>query len=57
MISQVIDNFSCTTEDLNRVEKFEISEEEYAKKTGKTLAFILYTKLVNDNFLPIPWAM
>jgi len=33
---QVIDNFSCTTEDLNHVKKFEISEEEYAKKTGET---------------------
>jgi hypothetical protein len=39
---QVIDNFSCTTEDLSHVKKFEISEEEYAKKTGKTFAFLLY---------------
>lgn len=40
---QVIDNFSCTAEDLSHVKKFEISEEEYAKKTGKIFAFLLYS--------------
>lgn len=45
---QVIDNFPCTTEDLNHVKKFEISEEEYAKKTGKiTFVFILQLNDIN----------
>lgn len=35
MLFQVIDNFSRTEENLSNVEKFEISEEEYAKRTGK----------------------
>lgn len=33
----MIDNFSCTEENLNNVEKFEISEEEYAKRSGKII--------------------
>ncbi|XP_029671556.1 tubulin-folding cofactor B [Formica exsecta] len=45
----VIDNFSCTTEDLNRVEKFEISEEEYAKKTDTVKAFLEKNKLGKYN--------
>ncbi|KAG5344295.1 TBCB protein, partial [Acromyrmex heyeri] len=45
----VIDNFSCTTEDLNHVKKFEISEEEYAKKTDTVKAFLEKNKLGKYN--------
>ncbi|XP_032691181.1 tubulin-folding cofactor B [Odontomachus brunneus] len=45
----VIDNFSCTTEDLDRVKKFEISEEEYAKKTDTVKAFLEKNKLGKYN--------
>lgn len=45
----VIDNFSSTTEDLNRVKKFEISEEEYAKKTDTVKAFLEKNKLGKYN--------
>ncbi|XP_011163720.1 tubulin-folding cofactor B [Solenopsis invicta] len=45
----VIDNFSCTTEDLNHVKKFEISEEEYAKKTDTVKAFLERNKLGKYN--------
>ncbi|KAL6264524.1 hypothetical protein P5V15_004631 [Pogonomyrmex californicus] len=45
----VIDNFSCTTEDLSHVKKFEISEEEYAKKTDTVKAFLEKNKLGKYN--------
>ncbi|CAL1683991.1 unnamed protein product [Lasius platythorax] len=45
----VIDNFSCTTEDLNNVKKFEISEEEYAKKPDTVKAFLEKNKLGKYN--------
>ncbi|XP_012231486.1 tubulin-folding cofactor B [Linepithema humile] len=45
----VIDNFSSTTEDLSHVEKFEISEEEYAKKTDTVKAFLEKNKLGKYN--------
>lgn len=44
----VTDNFSCTTEDPN-VKKFEISEEEYAKKTDTVKAFLEKNKLGKYN--------
>ncbi|XP_020284066.1 tubulin-folding cofactor B [Pseudomyrmex gracilis] len=44
----VIDNFSCTAEDIN-VKKFEISEEEYAKKTDTVKAFLEKNKLGKYN--------
>lgn len=31
---QVVDNFPRQLEDLSEVEKFELSEEDYAKRTG-----------------------
>ncbi|EFN89861.1 tubulin-folding cofactor B [Harpegnathos saltator] len=45
----VIDNFSSTAEDLDRVKKFEISEEEYAKKTDTVKAFLEKNKLGKYN--------
>ncbi|XP_076235334.1 tubulin-binding cofactor B [Calliopsis andreniformis] len=44
----VIDNFSGTEENLN-VEKFEISEEEYAKRTDTVKAFLEKNKLGKYN--------
>ncbi|XP_068986178.1 tubulin-folding cofactor B [Bombus flavifrons] len=45
----VIDNFSCTEENLNNVEKFEISEEEYAKRSDTVKAFLEKNKLGKYN--------
>ncbi|KAK9303284.1 hypothetical protein QLX08_005043 [Tetragonisca angustula] len=45
----VIDNFSRTEENLNNVEKFEISEEEYAKRTDTVKAFLEKNKLGKYN--------
>ncbi|KAL0117181.1 hypothetical protein PUN28_010192 [Cardiocondyla obscurior] len=45
----VVDNFPCTVDDLDRVKKFEISEEEYAKKTDTVKAFLEKNKLGKYN--------
>lgn len=45
----VIDNFPCTAEQLDHVEKFEISDEEYAKKTDTVKAFLEKNKLGKYN--------
>ncbi|XP_076165719.1 tubulin-binding cofactor B [Ptiloglossa arizonensis] len=45
----VIDNFSRTEENLNNVEKFEISEEEYAKRADTVKAFLEKNKLGKYN--------
>lgn len=45
----VIDNFSRTEENLNNVDKFEISEEEYAKRTDTVKAFLEKNKLGKYN--------
>ncbi|KZC11597.1 PREDICTED: tubulin-folding cofactor B [Dufourea novaeangliae] len=45
----VVDNFSRTQENLNDVEKFEISEEEYAKRTDTVKAFLEKNKLGKYN--------
>lgn len=45
----VIDNFSRTEDDLSHVEKFEISEEEYAKRTDTVKAFLEKNKLGKYN--------
>lgn len=45
----VIDNFSRTEEDLSKVEKFEISEEEYAKRSDTVKAFLEKNKLGKYN--------
>ncbi|XP_071571613.1 tubulin-folding cofactor B [Temnothorax nylanderi] len=45
----VIDNFSCIAQNLDDVKKFEISEEEYAKKTDTVKAFLEKNKLGKYN--------
>lgn len=45
----VIDNFSRTEDSLNNVEKFEISEEEYAKRADTVKAFLEKNKLGKYN--------
>ncbi|KAF7398561.1 tubulin-folding cofactor B [Vespula maculifrons] len=45
----VIDNFSRTEEDLSKVEKFEISEEDYAKRSDTVKAFLEKNKLGKYN--------
>ncbi|OAD58866.1 Tubulin-folding cofactor B [Eufriesea mexicana] len=45
----VVDNFSRTEENLSNVEKFEISEEEYAKRTDTVKAFLEKNKLGKYN--------
>ncbi|XP_053971660.1 tubulin-folding cofactor B [Hylaeus anthracinus] len=41
----IIDNFSRTDESLNNIDKFEISEEEYAKRPDTVKAFLEKNKL------------
>ncbi|CAL7948788.1 unnamed protein product [Xylocopa violacea] len=45
----VVDNFSRTEENVANVEKFEISEEEYAKRTDTVKAFLEKNKLGKYN--------
>ncbi|XP_012277007.1 tubulin-folding cofactor B [Orussus abietinus] len=45
----VIDNFSRTEEDLSKVEKFEISEEDYSKRSDTVKAFLAKNKLGKYN--------
>lgn len=45
----VVDNFSRAEESLSDVEKFEISEEEYAKRTDTVKAFLEKNKLGKYN--------
>lgn len=45
----VIDNFSRTEEDLSKVDKFEISAEEYAKRSDTVKAFLAKNKLGKYN--------
>lgn len=45
----VIDNFLRTEQDLDNVEKFEISEEEYSKRTDTVKAFLAKNKLGKYN--------
>ncbi|XP_035733235.1 tubulin-folding cofactor B-like [Vespa mandarinia] len=45
----VIDNFSRTEEDLSNIEKFEISEEDYAKRSDTVKAFLEKNKLGKYN--------
>ncbi|XP_043487671.1 tubulin-folding cofactor B [Polistes fuscatus] len=45
----VVDNFSRTEDDLSKVEKFEISEEEYAKRSDTVKAFLAKNKLGKYN--------